>query len=929
MKNKLLFIFLVLILVISVLALCGCELTLGGGSGEPEEEEKNPDGDEEVDPPKTEYVTVKLVEKIKGNDVTVATFEVEKGTAPDEDTVKNINGTYYHGYKYESWHYDTYFNNPDSRFDPERPLDEDITLYGKRGMLAGENIVWSFDSATNTLIFEGEGDMFDFLYNDEPLWLSYKTLAENIVFKGNITGIGNYAFYKFTSIGKVTLPETVEKIGSAVFYESSISEVNFPKTLKSIGNSAFFRCENLTELVFNQGLEYVGKSAFYECIGVVRITLTNEIAEFGASAFYMCTNLKTAFYLGTEEEYDQLIFRLDNFWVQQLANTYFISEDEPEEPGPYWYYDDNGDIAQWYYTVGYKSERDAKVPFVFDYVDAKLGVTERNIDFLNSIEYHGYKFVSFSCLDDRSLRYAVGLKLNRDIHLTGNRGNVCGDGLTWRISGTQLTISGNGRMWDFETSKDAPWYGRNIVTVVIGEGVTHIGANTFISMSSLISVDIPTNVKTIHTNAFSGCNNLLYIYYLGGVDGDIVGLDKLTNTVDAKVYYYNPDGSGEGYFWRNVKGGMELDEKRVAWSLEDGVLTVGGDAALVNYSLLSETPWYPDRDSVREVVILRNANRVGYNSFNGMSGVDRITVPPSVMKIAESAFTGTAYYDNPDNWYLGGLYVSEHLIRVREDYSDKLFVIRDGTISIAENAFAGCSGITELVVNKELLGVYAGALAPLSLESIYFSGNDLNSWEGIWKKGNNLESQELADVRIFCFSHYEPSEEGYYWNKEMNFDGTFNVVVWESALPKPRGGEVGDICFGYTLEDLFDSQKTIDTDSLLGVGTVILFWNHGSEESIAMLDVIKSAKVQFADDVNVLAVHTGDSPELARDLVGEGYNEESVAFLLDGTEEGGFYALLGGDGNYPLTLVLDAEGKITYKAYGVLSSEDLIDALGK
>ncbi len=951
MKKKILLFLMVSLLSLSIIFLAGCDVSLGGkdstGDNTGDSINKDNDGKDDTDnkddegngngneenPTDDEYATIKLIERRSGKDHAVASFKVKRGEAPDEDTVSAITDAYYHGYKYASWHYDTYFNNPDSIFDPTAAIDEDITLFGNRGMLAGENIVWSYDNSTNTLTFEGEGEMFNYLYNDEPLWLNYRTLAENIVFVGDITNIGDYAFHRFEAISEVVIPDTVERIGLSVFYESSITDINFPSTLVTIDNNAFFRCDGLTELVFNQGLQYVGKSAFSECVGVTKITLTDDIAEFGASAFYMCTNLKTAYYLGTQEKYDQLIFRLDNFWVKQLANTYYISETAPAEPGPYWYYDDNGDIAQWYYTVGYKSAKSDLVPFVFDYVDATLGVTEKNIEFLNSIVYHGYKFKSFYCSDDRSMKYDVGLVLTRDIHLVGNRGNLCGDNLTWTVSGTQLKISGYGAMWDFENVQDAPWYGRNIVSVSIGNLVTHLGSNMFSGMTSLVSVDIPVNVLSIHPDAFIGCNNLLYIYYMGTSDAIISGLSELNNLLDANVYYQDLTGDkGEGYYWKSVKGGMELENKRVAWSLVDGVLTVGGDSALVNYSDVSETPWYINRDSIKEVVILKSANRVGYNSFNGISAIEKITVPDTVMKIAASAFMGTAYYDNPDNWQWGGLYISNHLIKLSDGFTDSLFVIRDGTISIAEDAFAGCTSIRDLVVNKELLGVYQAALAPLQLERIFFTGSNLGTWDGIWSSGNNLESQELGDVQIYCLSAYEPNEEGYYWNKIMKPDGTFDISIWESKLPKDRGNQVGDVCYSDELY-VIGGDNTVSIDSLFGKKSVIYFWNIEDDGSTSGLAELSRLAEDNSDNLNVLAVYSGTVSTDATELIASEYSESKITFAsdyvsADDLESGDLsldvvYTRLGGDGTYPLILILDESGVITYVGTGIMTYEEM------
>ncbi len=750
----------------------------GGGTGtEPGTEpgtgtEPGAGTEPEPDPePTLEYVTVKLLES--ASEKLVGEVRVVKGETPTAENVAAITGAVYHGYTFKSWHY-IRDAGEENRFDATKVIDTDITLYGDRSNLAGKNITWSYEADTKTLTFIGTGKMFDFQYNSDPLWIQYAELCENVIIDSGITSIGNHAFYKFSKLSYVELPRGTVRIGERAFYDSSIVSINFPDTLERIEVGAFYKCQNLTELVFNRDLKYIGEQAFYQCSEVSRITLTDKIAEIGNSAFYECNNLKIAYYYGTREEYNNLVIRLDNFWMKELANTYFYTEAKPAAPGPYWYYTSDGEIAPWYYTVGFKAP-ETILPFAWDYVDPDIGVEQRNIDFMNNIVYHGYKFKSFT-----GHTYTVGTVLEGDIHLTGDRGDLCGESLTYTKTDTTLTINGNGAMWDFEDIYDAPWHSQDITTVIIGDGVTHIGKNAFCYLNKIVSIDIPTNVTSIHKNAFLGCTRLLYIYYEGSKSelDALIGTSPLENLLRAKIYTYYPEGSGEGTWWRRVTGSMESTERRVAWTLEGGKLTVGGDATLVNYGDISETPWYPDIDSITSLEIISGANRVGYNSFTGMTELTSISLPDTVRKIAYNAFSGTGYYNNTDNWTDGSLYISGHLIKVKSETAGEIYEIREGTVSIAENAFEGCASIKKLVFSKDVKGVYRAALEPLELDAIYFMGISQQSWNNIWNLGNDLESQDISSVPVYCLSAYAPEGEGLFWYKTMNPDGSFNINIW-------------------------------------------------------------------------------------------------------------------------------------------------------
>ena len=92
----------------------------------------------------------------------------------------------------------------------------------------------------------------------------------------------------------------------------------------------------------------------------------------------------------------------------------------------------------------------------------------------------------------------------------------CGTDLTWTLTSStasgeydKLTISGSGAMSDFDNSENnycAPWdgYSYSIKTLIIEEGVTHIGNVAFYDLSEVTSdITIPASVESIGDNAFS------------------------------------------------------------------------------------------------------------------------------------------------------------------------------------------------------------------------------------------------------------------------------------------------------------------------------------------------------------------------------------------------------------------------------------------
>ena len=75
-----------------------------------------------------------------------------------------------------------------------------------------------------------------------------------------------------------------------------------------------------------------------------------------------------------------------------------------------------------------------------------------------------------------------------------------------------LYIKGRGKTADYKQSSATetapPWKGFDIVNVVVEEGVTYLGDNSFRGMDSTISVSLPESLTKIGSRAFYQCRNL-------------------------------------------------------------------------------------------------------------------------------------------------------------------------------------------------------------------------------------------------------------------------------------------------------------------------------------------------------------------------------------------------------------------------------------
>ena len=139
-----------------------------------------------------------------------------------------------------------------------------------------------------------------------------KTTGEGVItFNGDVTSIGEYAFYGCSALTSITIPDSVTTIGYWSFYNcyaltsvkigngvtsigesafcySYLKDITIPDSVTSIGSHAFSECKALTSVTIGSGVTSIGDYAFGWCDALTSVNICNGVTSIQSGAFSNC-----------------------------------------------------------------------------------------------------------------------------------------------------------------------------------------------------------------------------------------------------------------------------------------------------------------------------------------------------------------------------------------------------------------------------------------------------------------------------------------------------------------------------------------------------------------------------------------------------------------------------------------------------------------
>ena len=400
----------------------------------------------------------------------------------------------------------------------------------------------------------------------------------------NVTSIGDEAFRDCTKLTSITIPNSVTSIEYMAFNGcSGLTSITIPNSVTSIGNSAFEGCTGLTSITIPNSVTSIGNYAFSWCTSLASIEIPNSVTSIGSEAFNWCNGLTSITIPNSVTSIGSCAFYncsgLKEVHINDIAAWCNIDfEDCVANPMCYAHnlYLNNELITELVIPDGVTSI--GKEAFY----DCE-GLTSITIP--NSVTSIG-----------KSAFY--GCSRLKEVHIN--------DLVAW------CSI-------DFGSSSANPlYYAQNlylnnelITELVIPNGVTSIGYAAFYSCSGLTSVTIPNSVTSIGIGAFESCTGLKTVINLSNLTFSKGSNSNGYIACYADNVYNAPNGSIE----------------------DDYIFGKPNDISTLILYLGNETELTLPADYKGESYV------IGASAFNGNNTITSITIPNSVTRIGNDAFS--------------------------------------------------------------------------------------------------------------------------------------------------------------------------------------------------------------------------------------------------------------------------------------------------
>ncbi|MBE5827282.1 MAG: hypothetical protein E7307_11665 [Butyrivibrio sp.] len=576
-------------------------------------------------------------------------------------------------------------------------IEEDEEKLVTAGNKVGDNITYTFSGGVLTLTGKGATYDYDINKNKSP-FSSLKGVTTIIVGEG-ITGLGSAIFnsvgdnnggYTGTSLKKISLPSTLTTIGEKAFsqiYASGVDNVIIPSSVKSVGKGGLTGYFN--NLTFANGTTEIYPYALNGGLVSGTLTIPDTVVRIGDHAFEHF-RINTDLTLPTSLKY------IGSYAFHAIeGHTIYFKGDAPEiADGAFKRTEENQVYLYPYYLIGYYPRGN------------KTWTAE--------------KLASF-----KERHTDIDFRPDGPAATSGK----CGPNIDWKISGTTLSLTGYGPMYDYAANNRAPWSDSSVQfsKIEIDNRITTIGNFAFYNLDSKggsLPVKLPSSLTRIGSFSFyraqpTGVNLPSGVTYIG----DYAFYYNVYMTTSGFKLSSETTYIGDYAFYDCHNAEIEIPKFTK--------ITKIGDFAFNACRKLTGTLEFPDTltyvgdnafstcDSLSgKLRLSKNLTYLGEWAFRSKNIYGDIEIPSGITTIKSYTFEGTQITS-----LTMGNQVTELKANAFSNCTRLSSVKLSNNLTSLYSVFTGCSLLTEIEIPASVTGISMSGFGNTGIRKIVFKGD--------------------------------------------------------------------------------------------------------------------------------------------------------------------------------------------------------------
>lgn len=504
-----------------------------------------------------------------------------------------------------------------------------------------------------------------------------QTMPVRVNISSMVRKIGQGAFKGCSSLTRVTLPESMERLEKELFFMCVMLETaELPSMLKEIGENAFSGCR-LSEIELPEKLKTIEKGAFSRCVELKKVILPKELKAIGTEAFSGCVKLRHIMLPAGISLLPENTFKD----CTGLKSALFLNPDCEKKP------------------------------------DAFLGCSLK---------------IETSCKN-------LPEEIKGDIHYLINQ--KCAEATIIDCQGEKEEIVIPDYAGESKTALRGtmPTPTPESENSVGGIPVTAVADIAFAWKKQIRRISIPENIQVIGSMAFYGCENLEEVVFLHKGEGPRIYKEAFFALRKAVIYFHSHEcmealkaenctcplfcikgscepGEAFTYCFDRGTGELSIQPSKTVLPGEESWWTAKEQQEKEKKQDKGEYPWDCIRDRIKKVKLEENVTCVESGAFEDCGNLQEVLLPKSLIRIGQAAFKNCKKLSKiqlPENLESVGAEAFYGCISLTGE-KERAFLLPDSLLKIEKKAFYGCTGLKDLLFPKSISEIGMGAFKKCS-----------------------------------------------------------------------------------------------------------------------------------------------------------------------------------------------------------------------